>query len=89
MQDSKWLLTVPFYTMHVTKVLKLLRTNLLHSHKHTHEYSLLSLETEESFRLILISDIAYCKVKSNDTHNGTRHIILAKHWLWLPDDGFM
>jgi hypothetical protein len=20
---------------------------------------------------------------------GTRHVILAKHWLWLPDDGFM
>jgi hypothetical protein len=26
---------------------------------------------------------------SNDTHIGTRHVILAKPWLWLPDDGFM
>ena len=23
------------------------------------------------------------------THIGTRYIILAKHWIWLPDDGFM
>jgi len=20
---------------------------------------------------------------------GTRYVILAKHWIWLPDDGFM
>jgi Na+-translocating ferredoxin:NAD+ oxidoreductase RnfG subunit len=26
---------------------------------------------------------------SNDTHIGTSHAILAKHSLWLPDDGFM
>jgi hypothetical protein len=26
---------------------------------------------------------------SNDTHIGTIHVILAKHRLWLPDDGFM
>jgi hypothetical protein len=28
---------------------------------------------------------------SNDTYSyiGTRHVILAKHRLWLPDDGFM
>jgi hypothetical protein len=26
---------------------------------------------------------------SNDTHIWTRHVILAKHWLWLPDDGFV
>jgi len=25
---------------------------------------------------------------NNDTHIGTRHVILAKHWMWLPDDGF-
>jgi hypothetical protein len=24
-----------------------------------------------------------------DTHFGTRYVILAKHWMWLPDDGFM
>ena len=24
-----------------------------------------------------------------DTQIGTRHVILAKHWMWLPDDGFM
>jgi hypothetical protein len=24
---------------------------------------------------------------SNGTHIGTRHVILAKHSLWLPDDG--
>ena len=24
-----------------------------------------------------------------DTHIGTRYIILAKHWMWLPDDDFM
>jgi hypothetical protein len=24
-----------------------------------------------------------------DTHIGTRYVILAKHWMWLPDDGFM
>jgi hypothetical protein len=26
---------------------------------------------------------------SNDTHIATRHVILAKYWLWLPDDGFI
>jgi len=26
---------------------------------------------------------------NNDTHFGTRYVILAKHWMWLPDDGFM
>ena len=26
---------------------------------------------------------------NNDTHIGTRYIILAKHWMWLPDDNFM
>jgi hypothetical protein len=26
---------------------------------------------------------------NNDKHIGTRYVILAKHWLWLPDDGFM
>ena len=26
---------------------------------------------------------------NNDTRIGTRHVILAKHWMWLPDDGFM
>jgi len=25
----------------------------------------------------------------NDTHIGTRYVILAKHWMWLPDDDFM
>jgi len=25
-------------------------------------------------------------VSCNDTHIGTRYVILAKHWLWLPDD---
>jgi len=24
-----------------------------------------------------------------DTHIGTRYVILAKHWTWLPDEGFM
>ena len=23
---------------------------------------------------------------NNDTHIGTRYEILAKHWVWLPDD---
>jgi hypothetical protein len=23
----------------------------------------------------------------NDMHVGTRYVILAKHWMWLPDDG--
>ena len=23
------------------------------------------------------------------THIGTRYVILARHWMWLPDDGFM
>jgi len=26
---------------------------------------------------------------NNDTHIGTRYVILAKHWMWLPDDGSM
>jgi len=26
---------------------------------------------------------------NNDTHIGSRYVILAKHWIWLPDDGFM
>jgi len=25
---------------------------------------------------------------SKDTHIGTRYVILAKHRMWLPDDGF-
>ena len=25
----------------------------------------------------------------NDTHIGTRYVILAKQWMWLPDDGFI
>jgi hypothetical protein len=29
------------------------------------------------------------EIISNNTHIGTRHVILAKYWLWLPDDGFM
>ena len=24
-----------------------------------------------------------------NTHIGTRYVILTKHWMWLPDDGFM
>jgi hypothetical protein len=23
----------------------------------------------------------------NDKYTGTSNVILAKHWLWLPDDG--
>jgi len=23
----------------------------------------------------------------NDMHIGTRYVILAKYWIWLPDDG--
>jgi hypothetical protein len=26
---------------------------------------------------------------SNDIYIGIRHVILAKNWPWLPDDGFM
>ena len=26
--------------------------------------------------------------KDNDTHIGIRFVILAKRWMWLPDDGF-
>jgi len=26
---------------------------------------------------------------NNDMHIGTTYVILAKHWMWLPDDGFM
>jgi len=25
----------------------------------------------------------------NDTHIGTRYVILPKHLMWLPNDGFM
>jgi len=25
----------------------------------------------------------------NDTLIGNRYVILAKHWMWLPDDGFI
>jgi len=25
---------------------------------------------------------------NKDTHTGTRYVILAKYWMWLPDDGF-
>ena len=25
----------------------------------------------------------------SDTDIGSRYVILAKHWMWLPDDGFM
>jgi len=26
---------------------------------------------------------------NKDTHIGTRYVILVKHWMWLPDDGFV
>jgi len=26
---------------------------------------------------------------NDDTHIGTRYVILAKRWVWLPDDGSM
>ena len=26
---------------------------------------------------------------NNASHIGTRYVSLAKHWMWLPDDGFM
>jgi len=26
---------------------------------------------------------------NNDTHIGTRYVILAKQWIRLPEDGFM
>ena len=26
---------------------------------------------------------------NNDTHIDTRYVIVAKHWMWLPDDIFM
>jgi len=29
------------------------------------------------------------RVVSNDTHIGTRYVILDKHWIRLPDEGFM
>ena len=25
---------------------------------------------------------------NNDMHIGTRYVLLAEHWMWLPDDGF-
>jgi len=28
-------------------------------------------------------------VKYNGTHIGIRYVISPKHWMWLPDDGFM
>jgi len=35
----------------------------------------------------------YCNITNvrvvNDTHIGTRYVILTKHWMWLPDDGFI
>jgi len=36
----------------------------------------------------LISRWMKCACRYNDTHIGTRYVILAKHWMWLPDDGF-
>ena len=30
-----------------------------------------------------------CACRYKDTHIVTRYVILAKHWMWLPDDGFM
>jgi hypothetical protein len=30
-----------------------------------------------------------CACRYNDTRIGTRYVILGKHWMWLPDDGFM
>jgi hypothetical protein len=38
-------------------------------------------------RLLKIVKIIRCV--SNDTNICTRYVILAKHWMWLPDDGFM
>jgi len=30
-----------------------------------------------------------CARRYDDTYIGTRYVILAKHWLRLPDDGFI
>jgi len=34
---------------------------------------------------------AYAAIKLTTSiwYIGTRYVILAKHWMWLPDDGFM
>jgi hypothetical protein len=32
--------------------------------------------------------VVQTNTSNNDTHIGTRYVILAKHWMWLPDDGF-
>jgi hypothetical protein len=37
----------------------------------------------------VIDIYAAIALTSITTHIGTRHVILAKHRLWLPDDGFM
>ena len=34
-------------------------------------------------------DICRHNTDVNIGTTGTRHVILAKHWMWLPDDGFM
>ena len=35
-----------------------------------------------------LAKITYLVYINKDTHIGTRYVILAKHWMWLPDDGF-
>ena len=30
-----------------------------------------------------------CACRYNDKQIGTRYVILAKHWMWIPDNGFM
>jgi len=41
----------------------------------------------------VVSVMAACSHNTDnintDTHIGTRYVISAKHWMWLPDDGFM
>jgi len=37
----------------------------------------------------VVTDVMAADDINNDTHIRTSYVILAKHWMWFPDDGFM
>ena len=70
-----------------------------HDSKNLHSFKLWNYKLTSLFYHIPLS----CTTKSErlilcrhdtdniniDKHIGTRYVILSKHWMWLPDDGFM
>jgi len=38
---------------------------------------------------VVIDVVSVMAAYDNDVHIGTKYVILAKHCMWFPDEGFM